>query len=128
MAVRTISAQVATARQTAVLSSSTNLHTITVSTMLEFKGQLSHQESNIYGLVTLQAPLIRRSWTKNESPSLSRVPIDLVCVVDQSASMSGAKTMLLKETLVYITEQLTEFDRLAILSHLIIMPMIALTD
>ncbi len=94
----------------------TNLPTITASATLEFKGQLSQRESNIYGLVTLQAPFIRQSSTTNGPLSLSRVPIDLVCVVDQSASMAGAKMILLKETLVYITEQLNELDRLAIIS------------
>ncbi|CAF1411277.1 unnamed protein product [Rotaria magnacalcarata] len=88
--------------------------TITVSTMLEFKGQLSQRQSNIYGLVSLQTPFYRQSSKTNKLSS--RVPIDLVCVVDQSASMSGAKMFLLKKTLVYITEQLTDLDRLAIVS------------
>ncbi|CAF3222183.1 unnamed protein product [Rotaria sp. Silwood2] len=115
-AVRALSVQVASTQQIHASSNSTNPSAITVSTKLEFKGQLSHQESNIYGLVTLQAPFIRRSSTNNGSSSLSRVPIDLVCVVDQSGSMSGAKMILLKQTLMYITEQLTELDRLAIIS------------
>ena len=68
--------------------------------------------SNIYGLVTLQA----NSRGHHSSSSSSRVPIDLICVVDQSASMSGAKMILLKETLTYIMEQLTDRDRLAIVS------------
>ncbi|CAM4961865.1 unnamed protein product [Rotaria socialis] len=88
--------------------------TITVSAMLEFKGQLSQRESNIYGLVSLQTPFYRRSSKANKLSS--RVPIDLVCAVDQSASMSGAKMFLLKRTLMYITEQLTDLDRLAIIS------------
>ncbi|CAF1056738.1 unnamed protein product [Adineta steineri] len=112
-AVSTLSTSVATNRQTAALSNSSHPPAIIVSTKLEFKGQLSQRESNIYGLVTLQAPFTRQS---SSSSSLSRVPIDLICVVDQSASMSGAKMILLKETLIYITEQLTDFDRLAIIS------------
>ena len=83
---------------------------IAVSTKLEYEGQLPHSESNLYGLVTLYASSPR------QTASASRVPIDLICVVDQSASMAGAKMILLKETLVYITEQLTEHDRLAIIS------------
>ncbi|CAF3613243.1 unnamed protein product [Rotaria sp. Silwood1] len=109
-AIQALAAQIATTRQIYASSNSSNPAAITVSTKLEFKGQPFHQESNIYGLVTLQTPSIRRS------SSLSRVPIDLVCVVDQSASMSGAKMILLKQTLMYITEQLTDLDRLAIIS------------
>ena len=42
--------------------------------------------------------------------------MDLVCIVDKSGSMQGEKMRLLKQTLVYITEQMNEFDRLAIVS------------
>ncbi|CAF3588431.1 unnamed protein product [Rotaria sp. Silwood1] len=115
-AIQALAAQIATTRQIYASSNSSNPAAITVSTKLEFKGQPFHQESNIYGLVTLQTPSIRRSSTENGSSSLSRVPIDLICVVDQSASMSGAKMILLKQTLMYITEQLTDLDRLAIIS------------
>jgi hypothetical protein len=86
-----------------------------MSTALEYGAQVPHEESNIYGLVTLQAPpLILPS--DDESVPVSRVPVDLVCVVDQSGSMSGEKMRLLKQTLVYITEQLNDLDRLAIIS------------
>ena len=103
--IQEVTAQAVSAGQTAA---------ITVSTMLEFKGQLSQKESNIYGLVSLQTPFHRQSSKANKLSS--RVPIDLVCVVDQSGSMSGVKMFLLKKTLVYITEQLTDRDRLAIIS------------
>ncbi|CAF0825299.1 unnamed protein product [Adineta ricciae] len=94
------------------VESSSGLPTISVTPRLEYKGQSSERPSNIYGLVTLQA----NSTGHRSSSSSSRVPIDLICVVDQSASMSGAKMILLKETLTYITEQLTDRDRLAIVS------------
>jgi len=88
---------------------------ITVSTALEYGAQKSSEESNIYSLITLQAPSITQPST-SASSEISRVPIDLVCVVDQSGSMAGDKLRLLKETLVYITEQLNDLDRLAIIS------------
>ena len=85
-------------------------------TTLEFDGQLAHQESNIYGLVTLQAPPVGWSLENELSSSSSRVPIDLICVVDQSGSMAGEKLALLKQTLIYIVDQMSELDRVAIVS------------
>ena len=86
-----------------------------MSTTLEYEGQASDQESNIYGLVTVKASsAILPSDT--ESSALTHVPIDLVCVVDQSGSMGRRKMALLKQTLIYIIEQMNEFDRLAIIS------------
>lgn len=91
-----------------------NLPMITATTTLEYAAQSSQQQSNIFGLVTLEAPTILS--TSAESDVITRVPLDLVCVVDQSGSMSGEKITLLKQTLVYIIEQLNEQDRLAIIS------------
>ncbi|CAF2513196.1 unnamed protein product [Rotaria sp. Silwood2] len=109
--------RLASARQTAInsINDTDNIPLITVATTLEYGAQVSHEESNIYGLVTLQAPTIILP-TDAASLVSSRVPIDLVCVVDQSGSMSGVKIALLKQTLVYIVEQMNEFDRLAIIS------------
>ncbi|CAF3979495.1 unnamed protein product [Rotaria sordida] len=117
VAVRELCDRLASARQAAVVSLNDldNLPLITASTTLEYGAQFSHEESNIYGFVTLQAPTV---LLPAETGSLlsSRVPIDLVCVVDQSGSMSGEKIALLKQTLVYIVEQMNELDRLAIIS------------
>ncbi|UJR11326.1 hypothetical protein I4U23_015507 [Adineta vaga] len=88
---------------------------ITTTTTLEYGAQAFRPQSNIYGLVTLQAPPEIVSSASTSSIA-SRVPVDLVCVVDQSGSMSGEKMRLLKQTLVYITEQLNDLDRLAIVS------------
>ncbi|CAF1112199.1 unnamed protein product [Rotaria sp. Silwood1] len=117
VAVRELSERLASAHQAAITSinENGNLPLITVSTKLEYGAQVSHEESNIYGLITLQAPT---AVLPTEAASLvsSRVPIDLVCVVDQSGSMSGDKIALLRQTLVYIVEQMNELDRLAIIS------------
>lgn len=116
VSVRELADRVTVARQAAVSSYSTsNISLITATTTLEYGGQASDQQSNIYGLVTLKTlPIILSS--DDEILSSSRIPIDLVCVVDQSRSMRGEKINLLKQTLTYITEQLNEFDRLAIIS------------
>ncbi|CAF3580432.1 unnamed protein product, partial [Rotaria sp. Silwood2] len=110
-AVRALSDSLASARQTATTAANaaSNLSLITVSTTLEYGAQISQEESNIYGLVTLQVPSAIVP-SESKSIALSRVPIDLVCVVDQSGSMSGMKMRLLKQTLVYIVEQLNDFD------------------
>ncbi|CAF3635952.1 unnamed protein product [Rotaria sp. Silwood1] len=82
--VRELSDRLASARQAAIASMNDtgNIPLIIVSTTVEYGAQVSHEESNIYGLVTLQAPTI---ILPAETASLvsSRVPIDLVCVVDQ---------------------------------------------
>lgn len=111
--VKAISSRTTSTQQS---STATSFPLITASTTLEFDGQISDQKTNIYGLVTLKAPSMNSSSNNEASSTSSRVPMDLVCVVDQSGSMNGAKMILLKETLVYITEQLNEFDRLSIVS------------
>ncbi|CAF1272589.1 unnamed protein product [Adineta steineri] len=112
-AVRTLATSLTSAQQATASSNSTDtLPSITATTTLEFAGQPSDQEANIYGLVTVKAPSIFSS----SSSSFSRVPIDLVCVVDTSGSMQGGKITLLKQTLIYIVDQLNELDRLAIVS------------
>lgn len=83
---------------------------LNVSTTLEFKGRSTKEQSTIYGLVTLKGP------STNDSCEISHIPIDLICVVDQSTSMRGQKTVLLKQSLFYIIDQLNEFDRLAMIS------------
>ncbi|CAF3200616.1 unnamed protein product [Rotaria sp. Silwood2] len=117
VAVRELSDRLASAQQTAITSpnETDNLPLITVSTTLEYEAQVSQEESNIYGLVTLQAPTVIQP-VETESLVSSHIPIDLVCVVDQSGSMSGDKIALLKQTLVYIVEKMNEIDRLAIIS------------
>ncbi|CAF4355402.1 unnamed protein product, partial [Rotaria sordida] len=60
VAVRELCDRLASARQAAVasLNDLDNLPLITASTTLEYGAQFSHEESNIYGLVTLQAPTV----------------------------------------------------------------------
>ena len=113
---RALAERFAAARQAASASSSdiTDLPTITAETTLEYGARASGEESNIYGLITLQAPPLVQPAV--ESTGITHIPMDLVCIVDQSGSMSGEKMNLLKQTLAYIVEQMTELDRLAIVS------------
>ena len=93
--------RLAGARQAAVVAANAenNLPLLVASTTLEYGACVPDKESNIYGLVTVQAP---PCFIPEEASSLtvSRVPIDLVCVVDQSGSMGGEKMALLKDEMI----------------------------
>ncbi|CAF4895922.1 unnamed protein product, partial [Rotaria socialis] len=68
-------------------NSSNSLPLIAASTTLEYNACAPHDVSNIYGLVTVQAPPCLKT-ADDSSLSVSRVPVDLICVVDQSGSMA----------------------------------------
>ena len=114
-AVRALSDRINAARRQSV-TGHTQFPVITATTTLEFGAQESTKESNIYGMVTLKAPSLLSDTASEKELDELHVPIDLVCVVDQSGSMSGDKIRLLKETLNYIIEQMGALDRLAIIS------------
>ena len=44
-----------------------------------------------------------------------RFPIDLICVIDTSGSMNGEKLSLLKNTLLFLLEQMKEKDRISLI-------------
>ncbi|CAF4069220.1 unnamed protein product [Rotaria sp. Silwood2] len=114
-AVRILSARISAARQQSI-EGHTEFPLITAMTTLEFGAQESTKQSNIYGMVTLKAPsLLSKTATEKELDEL-HVPIDLICVVDQSCSMAGNKIALLKDTLNYLVDQMGSLDRLAIIS------------
>ncbi|CAF1184811.1 unnamed protein product [Adineta ricciae] len=114
-AVRTVSDRIQAARQRA-MNSTTELTLITATTTLEFGGQVSTEASNVYGMVTLKAPSLLPVTASEKDMTELRVPVDLVCVVDQSGSMQGEKIALLKKTLDFIIDQMSPLDRLAIVS------------
>jgi len=89
---------------------------ITATTTLEFGAQESTKESNIYGMVTLKAPSLLSNTANEKEQDELRVPVDLICIVDQSGSMGGSKIHLLKDTLNYIVDQTSVLDRLSIIS------------
>ncbi|CAF3879577.1 unnamed protein product [Rotaria sp. Silwood1] len=114
-AVRILSARINAARQQSIEDYS-QFPLITTTTTLEFGAQESTKESNIFGMVTLKAPsLLSKTASEKELDEL-HVPLDLICVVDQSGSMSGDKIALLKDTLNYIVDQMGSLDRLAVIS------------
>ncbi|CAF3322851.1 unnamed protein product [Rotaria socialis] len=94
----------------------TKFPSITARTELEFGGQESPKQSNIYGMVTLNAPSIRSNEASEKQLDELHIPVDLISVVDQSGSMQGKRIALLKETLNYIVDRMGPLDRLAIVS------------
>lgn len=74
-----------------------------------------HNNFNI--LIHLKAPSIsqrqdnNRGWTQN-----SRVPVDLVTVLDVSGSMSGTKLALLKRAMGFVVQHLGPSDRLSVIA------------
>jgi len=69
---------------------------------------LSPQSKELYTMVTLTAP----HYDSEETGG--RAPIDIVCVIDKSGSMSGEKIELMKKTLLFMVEQLKEMDKLSL--------------
>ena len=114
-AVRALTKRIRTARQ-AARENKLELPTIAVTTTLEFGAQESTMQSNIYGMVSLKAPSLFSADTSEAELDELHVPVDLICIVDQSGSMSGEKMALLKQTLNHILEQMKALDRLAIVS------------
>ena len=65
----------------------------------------------------VQVTLVGEEFFEESAKDLAPRPnVDLVCVIDTSGSMSGEKIALVRETLLYILEQLGEGDRLCLIS------------
>ena len=114
-AVRALSDRIQQARQRSI-KGQLQLPMITATTTLEFGAQESTKASNIYGMVTLKAPSLLSDTVDDKAMDEMHIPIDLVCIVDQSGSMQGAKMALLKDTLNYIIDQMGPLDRLVVIS------------
>jgi len=71
-------------------------------------------EKNLNGpcLLTINAKEVENEEELDEK----RTPIDLICVIDKSGSMSGEKIKLVHETLEFIIENLNSEDRLSVIS------------
>ncbi|KAL5515925.1 hypothetical protein EMCRGX_G001170 [Ephydatia muelleri] len=61
-----------------------------------------------WAVVNVKAPLFE---------SETRVPIDVVAVIDVSGSMAGAKLELVKKTLLFVIDQLKECDRFSLVTY-----------
>jgi uncharacterized protein YegL len=74
--------------------------------------QIPHtQETDLYVMSSLKAPLYEPETEGKES-----APIEIVCVIDKSGSMSGQKLDLVKSSLNFMVEQMKEHDFLSIIT------------
>ena len=81
---------------------------LSISAYSEYASVNYTENKDIYGLVSIA--------TRGEINVIKRASIDLVCVIDVSGSMAGEKLKLVKESLVFITNQLKDNDRLAVVT------------
>lgn len=71
-----------------------------------------NSKQTVVGLASLEAEL-----PENGAAVDARAPIDLVCVIDRSGSMAGAKLNLVKQTMEFVFRQLRPVDRFALVSY-----------
>lgn len=67
-------------------------------------------------MVKLKTAEILPAMVTLKSSGGSRTSVDLICVIDNSGSMSGEKIGLVKETMNFLLETLTPSDRLSIIT------------
>jgi len=70
--------------------------------------QATLADQEMYTMLTLTAPEYESEERGN------RAPIDIVCVIDKSGSMSGEKIELMKKTLLFMVEQLKAIDNISL--------------
>merc|ERR1712013_818779 len=85
---------------------------IAVKCSSEYEDYTSVDTHDIWSLVSLTAPCRSEDEEKEE-----KVPMDIVAVMDKSGSMAGAKLELVKKTLEFVLTQLTDKDRLALITY-----------
>ena len=91
-------------------TSAADLDKIT-SLTLKLKKKILHSSSFIDQTFPLLATL-----NVDDVPEFTKVPIDLVCVIDKSGSMRGDKMNYVKKTFEYLLEYLGDNDRLSVVS------------
>jgi hypothetical protein len=76
---------------------------------LEQREVAASSSKTVFGVLKLVTPAVEVTAGK-----AAKQPVDLVCVVDHSGSMSGLKIQLLRDTLMFITRSLEDADRFSI--------------
>lgn len=101
---------------------------IDLSTTMEFPHLKADQEHNVLFMTTLQAPDFTPEELEGEEgggeddkgkkkkKKKERAGLDIVCVIDKSGSMSGAKIDLVRRTLDFMVDQLKKKDRISLVA------------
>jgi Mg-chelatase subunit ChlD len=83
-------------------------NTIKIKTTNEYSEAISKKEVESYQMISIICPDIYNNETEK------RQSIDLLAVIDKSGSMEGEKLKLIKTSLDFIVEQLTEKDKFSL--------------
>lgn len=86
---------------------------ISVSCTSEYPDYTYNEKHDIWTLVSLTAPC----QAEDDEEKEEKVPMDIVAVMDKSGSMAGEKLELVKRTLEFVLTQLTDKDRLALVTY-----------
>lgn len=84
--------------------------TLNLTTSIEYDAVPFNSSTDLFVMGSLKAPLYESEARQN------RAPIDIICVIDRSGSMSGQKIELVKKTLCFMVEQLKELDKISLVS------------
>jgi len=88
---------------------------LSISTRLEYTSLKKDEMHNVFGLVSLQAA--EAAQLESDAAEIDqRTPVDVVCVLDVSSSMSGRKIQLLKDAVAFVIGEMQPSDRLSIVS------------
>jgi uncharacterized protein YegL len=81
---------------------------LSVSTRVEYSALQRGSVQDIFGLVSVEAP------KKSGVEELPRQPMDVVCVLDVSGSMTGSKLRLVQDAMRFVINQADPEDRVSI--------------
>jgi len=102
---------------TAAIQSPFSSVELQVCTTAEFSDVQYDHAKELCVMTSIRSPRPALLSEAGPAPVVARhVPVDLVAVVDRSASMQGAKLELLKQTLRFVVSQLNDNDRFSIVS------------
>jgi uncharacterized protein YegL len=88
---------------------------LTISTRLEYTSLKKDEMHNVFGLVSLQAAEAAMELESSTNDA-DHTPVDVVCVLDISASMTGAKIQLVKDAVAFVVSEMQPTDRLSLVS------------
>ena len=86
---------------------------LTVECSSEYRDYTHTESHDVWTLVSVTAPCD----TEYQEEEDTKVPMDIVIVIDKSGSMAGEKLKLVKFTLEFVVTQLNENDRLSLITY-----------